>query len=365
MQNIAILGAGLTGRLLSLLLKDKYQVTLFERKTINHSQTTGRLAAAMVAPTAESVIASPNIVKMGMASTQLWPQLLSALDLPELYQQNGTLAVAHRNDMNDLHHFQQRLKQLGERSSNIDHQEIEKIEPDLAQQFNSAVFIANEGHVDNFGLFDHTERKLRNSNLHIEEHAEVEIADVKTQFDLVIDCRGIGAKNQIINEAIHLRGVRGEVARVRAPEVKLTRPIRLMHPRYPIYIAPKPNHEYVIGATEIESEDDKQPTLRSAMELLSAAYTVHKGFAEAEIISIQSGLRPTLADNEPHVFIDNNLIQVNGLYRHGYLLSPYIIQQVLVLIGELHGTHNLNYSELFNDLDESLITKSKEDEHLD
>lgn len=364
MQTIAILGAGLTGRLLSLLLKDKYQITLFERKTINHSQTTGRLAAAMVAPTAESVIASDNIVKMGMASTQLWPQLLSALDLPELYQQNGTLAVAHRSDVNDLRHFQQRLKQLGESASNIEEQELEQLEPDLAQQFNSAVFIANEGHVDNFGLYDQTELQLRNSNLHIEENAEVEIADVQTRFDLVIDCRGIGAKHQIINETVQLRGVRGEVARVRAPEVNLTRPIRLMHPRYPIYIAPKPNHEYVIGATEIESEDDKQPTLRSAMELLSAAYTVHKGFAEAEILSIQSGLRPTLADNEPHIFKDKNLIQVNGLYRHGYLLGPYVVQQVLLLIAEMDNKHKLCYSELFCELDKKLITKSKDDEHL-
>lgn len=365
MQTISILGAGLTGRLLSLLLKDKFQVTLFERKTINHSQTTGRLAAAMVAPKAESVIASDNIVRMGVASTKLWPQLLKSLNLPELYQQDGTLAVAHRNDANDLRHFQQRLKQLGESASNIEHQALEQLEPDLAQQFNSAVFIADEGQVDNFSLYDQTEMQLRNSHVHIEEHAEVEIADVKSQFDMVIDCRGMGAKHQLITESTHLRGVRGEVARVRAPEVNLTRPIRLMHPRYPIYIAPKPNHEYVIGATEIESEDDKQPTLRSAMELLSAAYTVHKGFAEAEILSIQSGLRPTLADNEPRIFLDTNLIQVNGLYRHGYLLAPYVVQQVLLLIAEMHGTSNLEFSGLFSDLDEKLITKSKAYEHLD
>ena len=50
-----------------------------------------------------------------------------------------------------------------------------------------------------------------------------------------------------------LRPVRGEVIRVYAPEVEFSLPVRLMHPRYKLYIAPKINHEYVIGATEIES----------------------------------------------------------------------------------------------------------------
>lgn len=105
-----------------------------------------------------------------------------------------------------------------------------------------------------------------------------------------------------------------------------------MHPRHPIYIAPKPNSEYVIGATEIESEDDKRPTVRSALELLSAAYSVHKGFAEAEVLSMQAGLRPAFQDNEPKILLNGKQIQVNGLYRHGYLLAPYVLQQVLLLI---------------------------------
>ena len=35
--------------------------------------------------------------------------------------------------------------------------------------------------------------------------------------------------------------VYGEVIRIHAPEVTLTRPTRLLHPRYPIYIAPNPD----------------------------------------------------------------------------------------------------------------------------
>ena len=119
------------------------------------------------------------------------------------------------------------------------------------------------------------------------------------------------------------------MVRLYAPEVSLNRPVRLMHPRYPIYIVPKPNHEFVIGATEIESQSTKPMTLRSAMELLSAAYTVHSGFAEAEILEMQAGLRPSLPDNRPLVEKQGKRIVINGLYRHGYLLAPKVVEMAL------------------------------------
>ena len=149
-----------------------------------------------------------------------------------------------------------------------------------------------------------------------------------TDYDYIVDCRGLGAKTALSD----LRGVRGEVVRLRAPEVKLNRPVRLMHPRYPIYIVPKPNNEFVIGATEIESQSKKPMTVRSAMELLSAAYTVHSGFAEAEIIDMQAGLRPSLPDNRPLVEQKGKQIVINGLYRHGYLLAPKVVEQAVSYI---------------------------------
>ena len=102
-----------------------------------------------------------------------------------------------------------------------------------------------------------------------------------------------------------------------------------MHPRYPIYIAPKPNHEYVIGATEIESQDSGAATVRSTLELLSAAYTVHSGFAEARLLNIQTGLRPAFSDNRPEVSQAGNVISINGLYRHGYMLAPALVAQAV------------------------------------
>jgi glycine oxidase len=123
------------------------------------------------------------------------------------------------------------------------------------------------------------------------------------------------------------------VLRLHAPEVKLKRPTRLIHPRYPIYIAPKENDVYVVGATEIESDDLSPTSVRSAMELLSAVYTVHSGFAEARILEMSTQCRPTLKDNLPEIRISKpGLMLINGLYRHGFLIAPAVLDCAIELI---------------------------------
>ena len=84
----------------------------------------------------------------------------------------------------------------------------------------------------------------------------------------------------------------------------------------------------MIGATSIEREDDGV-SVRSALELLSAAYAVHPAFGEARIVEIGSGLRPAFPDNLPRIAIDNQRIAVNGLYRHGFLLAPALAELTL------------------------------------
>ena len=130
-----------------------------------------------------------------------------------------------------------------------------------------------------------------------------------------------------------LRGVRGEVIRLHAPQVTLARPTRLVHPRYSIYIAPKEDHLFVIGATEIESNDTSPVSVRSTLELLSAAYTVHSGFAEARVVEMNTQCRPTLPDNLPAIRrCAPRVLQLNGLYRHGFMIAPAVHDAALELL---------------------------------
>jgi glycine oxidase len=72
------------------------------------------------------------------------------------------------------------------------------------------------------------------------------------------------------------------------------------------------------------------------MELLSAVYTVHSGFAEARILEMSTQCRPTLKDNLPEIRIAKpGLMLINGLYRHGFLIAPAVMDCAIELLRSL------------------------------
>jgi glycine oxidase len=124
--------------------------------------------------------------------------------------------------------------------------------------------------------------------------------------------------------------VRGERLLLASSEVSLSRPVRLLHPRHPIYVVPWGDGKFLVGATMIESEDDGPVTVRSALELLGAAYALHPAFGEAQILETGAGVRPAFPDNVPRavVRVGGKRIFVNGAYRHGFLLAPALAEAV-------------------------------------
>ncbi|MBQ4834251.1 FAD-dependent oxidoreductase [Pseudoalteromonas sp. MMG010] len=330
-HNIAIVGFGLVGRLAALQLSKHHNVTVFEAGDEQGLLSAGKVAAAMLAPLAESALCDTDLALLGLDSIKRWPHIISELNADVFFQQRGSLAVAHAQDCADLDSFIQRIKPLkGHTYQHLMLHDIANLEPELAGRFNRGVYLPCEGQIDNQAFYQASYKTLlkRQVKFAFKQKVTIKHGEINNRpFKFIIDCRGLGAKGDK-----PLRGVRGEVARVYAPEVNLTRPVRLMHPRYPLYIAPKPNNEFVIGATEIESHDSEPVTVRSTLELLSAAYSVHTGFAEARLINMQVGLRPAFSDNRPCINQAGNVISINGLYRHGYLLAPSLVADAVARI---------------------------------
>ena len=124
--------------------------------------------------------------------------------------------------------------------------------------------------------------------------------------------------SQIVHE-----GVKGEMLVLRTKDVSLARPIRMLHPRRPVYIVPRTDpHEFMVGASMVENEEPGRITARSMMELLGSAYTICPAFAEAEIVEVGGDVRPTYPDNLPRLTLRDRTLAINGLYRHGFLLAP-------------------------------------------
>ena len=357
-SRFGIVGAGLMGRLLAVeLAQAGAQVDLYEQGGPDAALSAARVAAAMLAPLAESAITEDIVVNMGVHSLSRWPEIIAKLASPVFFQQNGSLILWHRQDANDAERF---IKHLQKNQRNnpaltkpemLDSARLQEIEPSVADRFSQGLYLPNEGQLDNRQLLHAlaTELSTLPVNLHWHQSPDPQAMEQSGQYDWVIDCRGLGAKADWPESMGNtLRGVRGEVIRLYAPEVNLLRPTRLIHPRYPIYIAPKENHVYVVGATEIESDDYSEMSVRSAMELLSAVYTVHSGFAEARILEMATQCRPTLKNNLPEVRIESGTglskrLSINGLYRHGFMIAPAILDSVIELLegGSSHTAKRL------------------------
>jgi len=114
--------------------------------------------------------------------------------------------------------------------------------------------------------------------------------------------------------------------------VTFSRPIRLLHPRIPFYVVPRGDGVFMLGATMIESDDRSRISARSMVELLNSAHALHPAFAEAEILEIGTDARPAFPDNLPRIRRDGSTVYVNGLYRHGFLLSPAISRMAASVI---------------------------------
>ena len=347
-----VLGAGLMGRLLAhSLARLGYRVDIHESQGPEAEGSAAYVAAAMLAPLAESAITELPIVQMGQHSLIRWPQLLQELNQAVFFQQNGTLIVWHRQDAAEAKRFEQLLERTQSlltslpKLQSLDKAELVKFEPALEGRFQNALYLPHEGQLDNRELLAALMNSLQTQkvNLHWNSPKSPEDFSLGTagQPDYLFDCRGLGARHTWTA----LRGVRGEVIRLHAPEVTLQRPTRLIHPRYPLYIAPKENHIFVIGATEIETEDLSPASVRSTLELLSAAYTVHSGFAEARILEIKTQARPTLKNNLPSIRqLGPRCLQINGLYRHGFLIAPAMLDIVL----EWLQTKQFNLADKFS-----------------
>jgi glycine oxidase len=351
-MKVGIAGAGLMGRLLAVECATRgWQVTLFDHDDGNGHMSCGFMAAGMIAPYSECEITTPLLIKLGQRSIELWPQFLKKLVNPPTFQFSGSLILAHPQDQVQLTKLEQRYQKIPDVKKVLkvlNDEELKRIEPELPDYFNQALHFPNEGHIVSSELFAALADTLREQQViwkikqtveKVMPH-EIQVNDEIHSFDLACDCRGLGAKPQ---KSI-LRGVRGELIHLYAPDVKLLKLIRILHPRYAIYVVPRPDSVYVVGATSIESEDFSPISVRSTLELLSAAYAVHPGFAEARILTTAAQCRPAFPDHLPHVRYCEGLLTMNGLYRHGYLSAPALIEDFFMLHEQ--GLAALRFPEL-------------------
>lgn len=324
-QTIDILGGGIMGLMSAYHLgQNGHDVTLYDPEGFP-AKNASWIAGGMLAPYSEIEHMNSRWVEASLQSIALWK------DMPfeTGFTQNGSILIAHNEDRHALERFKSHLPK------NLQHStKPQDIEVQIPEKFKQSIFLEEEAHLipetTMHGLCEFLKDKVG--------FKEQAMEPKKAKAEWVIDCRGMGANDK------NLRGVKGEIALVRNTEFKLTRPVRLMHPRYPLYIVPRPDNVFMIGATIIESDENNDISLRSSMELLSALYSLHPSFGEAQVLGFKAGIRPSYPDNLPRITTKESVIQANGLFRHGFLLSPLMAEIVATKIsGQSH-----KYEDLLN-----------------
>jgi len=280
-------------------------------------------AGGMLAPWCELESTEPLIAELGLQSMAFWQSATSEV------VEKGSLVVTKSRDLPDLQQFAERTRNF----KHVDKEDINALEPDLADRFEHGLYFETECHLDPrkalYSLLDQL-HSLDNVSLQFNQQASIDTSGriMDTDVDWRIDCRGLSARDSLSD----LRGVKGEMLQLESSELSLGRPIRLLHPRYPLYIVPRSNHQFMVGATMIESDETSAVTARSAMELLSAAYALHPAFAESTIVELGCDARPAFVDNLPRIRRRGKTVYINGLFRHGFLCGPAMAQHALDFI---------------------------------
>ena len=361
-MHIGIAGAGLLGRLLALeLSRAGHRVDVFDPATgagpraDSGSDAAAWTAAGMLSPVAELECADVRVFNWGLRSCYLWPSIVHGLGEPVGLSLQGSLLLAHRGDAGAA----QRVIGLLQAKAGAPHQpervdaaRLAELEPSIQGPALSWL-LPCEGQIHTVQAMQALAAQATRQGTHwhwrTTVHAvEPGILRVQTQhatrmqsavpalrlsqpeqgeplrFDHVFDVRGIGARPQL-----PVRGVRGEVFWLHAPGVQLSRAVRLLHPRHTVYIVPRADFMLVVGASEIESEDRSPVSLRSTLELLSAAHSIIPELAEARVVHSEVNLRPALPDNLPLLSREPGVTRINGLYRHGWLVAPAMVEEAL------------------------------------
>jgi glycine oxidase len=312
-----VIGAGVAGLCAAhALARAGAEVELVERNGAP-GQGCSRYAGGMIAPWCELESAEPLVAELGREALDFWTREVPVATVA------GSLVVPAPRERAELADFARRTSHF----ERLDAAGVAALEPDLSGRFEEALYFPQEAHLDPRAALRALADRLA-AMQNVAQHFGAEAESLTTVPDWTIDCRGFAARHALAK----LRGVKGEMLILRSEEISLSRPVRMLHPRRPVYITPRGEGLFMVGATMIENEERARVTARSVVELVNSAFTIHPAFAEAEIVETGSDLRPAFPDNLPRLTQRGRTIYINGLYRHGFLLAPALARRAAEVV---------------------------------
>jgi glycine oxidase len=345
-KSAAILGTGILGRLLGLALhRRSWAVTLYDPSANEDAAAFGAQRSGVISPCSVLSDDSVTLAELGFYSGNQWPVWLKSLPAPVALYPGGSLTVAHPRDADELRRFHETV---------LDHavtddlvvelrgREIAREETELAGRFPTALFFPGDQQLDRRQLMDALGKALADfaipwrrgeSVLEVTPHTVTDSRG-STRYDWVIDTRDAASPHGISA----LKPLRAESMVLFAPDVHLTHPVRLMHPRQRMFIECLQPSLYRVGS--VITGHDRLPSIsaRSMLELLSAAHTVHAGFSGAHLRETHVDVSFAGDHDLPSILPRHGLLSIRGVGRHDVLIAPALVDITadFVDLGETH-----------------------------
>lgn len=309
------------------------------------------VAAGMLAPIAEAVSTERPLLRLGLASAELYPDFLSELAsetaLDPGYLRCGTLLAARDGDEAEGLERELALRtRLGLAVSRLRASEARALEPALAPTVRLALEIPDDHVIDPRRLTGALADAVLRAGGEVRSGtpvASVSVLGDRVRGVTLADGESVACEHVVVAAGVWsgsisglpdatcvpLHPIKGQIMRLHDPAGAglLTRVLRYRGG----YIVPRGDGRYVIGATMEERGFDTTVTGGAAFELLRDASELLPGVAELVLDEFSAGLRPATPDNTPAIGPGAlpGLHWAVGHYRGGILLAPITAELVM------------------------------------
>ena len=338
-SEIIVVGAGAIGASCAWRLAESGRtVTLV---TDPSARPASDVAAGMLAPITEAEFGEEDLLRLNLASSELYPAFVEELGADVGYVRCGTLMVARDQDDNrvldDLHRFQVSLGLAAERLTG---RAARALEPTLSPRTRGGIVVDADHQIDpprliaalveacaRAGVTTRHGRvsAIEGSTVRLEDGEELSCETV------VLAAGSYSGRIGGFERSLPIRPVKGQLVHLRARgEVPLpSRNIRGLD----VYVVTRADGRVVVGASVEEQGFDKTLTAGAVHDLLRDAYEILPSIVELEFVGVTAGLRPATPDNAPLIGrLAPNVIVATGHYRNGILLAPVTAAAVLDLV---------------------------------
>jgi glycine oxidase len=358
--DVAVVGGGVIGLAVAWRAAQRgLRVVVLERGDLGEGTTF--VAAGMIAPVSEARSTEQALLELNLRSARAYPgfvsELAQASGLDPGFLACGTMAAARDRDEAEALERELALRQsLGLPVQRLLPSAARRIEPALAPALRLGLDVPDDHAIDPRQLVAALAAAADRGGAELRTGVVVESVQCvgdrvegvqlaggeRVRAEHVVIAGGVwsGQIDGIPEVArVPLRPVKGQIMHLHDPAGPglLGHALRIMAPGG-LYVVPRGDGRYVLGATVEERGFDTTVTAGALFELLRDATELLPGLSELVIDELIAGLRPATPDNAPALGPAAGVTGLHwavGHYRHGVLLTPVTAELVVAgLFGE-------------------------------